>query len=84
MKISDMKFSLTVYSDGVSLQWEKFSDDARYVLVRKKISNPTSMFDGNRVYIGTETSYEDYKVVNGEIYYYRLFVLPDQIGRAHV
>lgn len=77
MKISDMKFSLTVYSDGVSLQWEKFSDDARYVLVRKKISNPTSMFDGNRVYIGTETSYEDYKVVNGEIYYYRLFVLPD-------
>lgn len=77
MKISDMKFSLTVYSDGVSLQWEKFSDDARYVLVRKKISNPTSMFDGNRVYIGTETSYEDYAVANGEIYYYRLFVLPD-------
>lgn len=77
MKISDMKFSLTVHSDGISLQWDKFSESARYVLVRKKISNPTSMFDGNRIYIGNETSYEDYAVVNGEIYYYRLFVLPD-------
>ena len=77
MNISNMNFSLSSHLDRVELTWQQYSEDARYVLVKKKISKPIGLFDGNRIYIGKDTNFTDYNVRNGEIYYYRLFVLPD-------
>lgn len=77
MNISEINFTLSQHLDRVELTWNKYSEVARYVLVKKKISKPIGLFDGNRVYIGTETEFTDFKIRNGEMYYYRLFVLPE-------
>lgn len=77
MNISDVNFSLTTHLDRIELSWRQYSEEATYVLVKKKLSNPFGMYDGNRIYVGKALKYFDFDIFNGEIYYYRLFVLPD-------
>lgn len=78
MNLADINFTVSVHMDRVSLKWDKFSDTARYVVVRKRISIPVGLFDGTRIYTGNDISYDDYAVINGDIYYYRLIILPDK------
>lgn len=78
MKLSNVNFSLTSLTGYIKLAWDSYSDIARYVLVKKKISVPMNQYDGNRIYIGTEFEYIDKDVKNGEVYYYRLFILYDE------
>lgn len=74
MILSNMNIECKVHLDRVHVSWDKYNDTANYTLIKKKNSRPTSLEDGTLVYSGKRRECEDYKVKNGTIYYYRLFI----------
>jgi len=69
---------IAIPGDGyVSLSWNPSFDpvtSAKYFIVRRTDRMPVNPLDGTMVYWNSSTSYQDTSVVNGQTYYYGIFV----------
>lgn len=75
--LSNIKLSCEVHLNFNRLEWNKYSNEATYLLIKKRISVPSGIEDGTVVYRGKQNIVEDFDIRNGTIYYYRLFIFYD-------
>ncbi|MBV4440098.1 hypothetical protein [Clostridium tyrobutyricum] len=68
-------FTVTAGNGKVDLSWTNPVDEdfAGVKILRKTLGYPSSPSDGDLVYNGTDTSFEDTTIENGTTYYYRIF-----------
>lgn len=61
---------------GVHIEWDNVEGEDRFfrfVIIRNQLNYPKSVLDGIEVFRGTENTFLDTSVKNGEMYYYTLY-----------
>ena len=79
--LSNINFDVKAKLNKVIISWDKYSNDAEYLVIKKKMGKPFGQSDGIQVYEGKDTIVEDVDIKNGVLYYYRLFILYDPLDK---
>ena len=78
MRVTNIEMEVSSLIGKIEVSWSSYDGSVKeYILMKKRASIPKRLYDGNLVYRGNETSFSDTDIKNGELYYYRLFIVTD-------
>lgn len=78
MRVTNIEMEVSSLIGKIEISWSSYDGSVKeYILMKKRASIPKRLYDGNLVYRGNETSFSDTDIKNGELYYYRLFIVTD-------